>query len=391
MALALTINSVSRSWQHGSLRIEAVRNSRQTITFDVRSMDASWRPALDQAVVFTEGGTAIFGGTILSLEEQSSHGQVGNTTPIKTTVTAVDYNALPDRRFISTSLPSGLSLKAALTILVAYLATYGTTLHASQATGPTLEALTFDYVQLTDVLNQLASLTGYIWQIDASNVLRMSLPTSLAAPFNVSLSGKQANGDVIVRQSRDKYANRVILLAGGVTTRAVAKDGQGNKYYGPGTTTTDGQHRYWSLSPAIVSWTYGDVHRLGLNVVVGGMITEWPVWIFEGNPTTEYTVQGAYNVLEYSPTDYWTLDETSGTTADDIGSGNHDLTWSGSPIIGVLLSNGRRGVLMDGVDDSGAIASVAASTTTFTFSAWVRPDFTQGTTRGLFFEQGSNL
>ncbi|HZL93365.1 MAG TPA: LamG-like jellyroll fold domain-containing protein, partial [Vicinamibacterales bacterium] len=72
------------------------------------------------------------------------------------------------------------------------------------------------------------------------------------------------------------------------------------------------------------------------------------------------------------PTNYWRLQETSGTVADDIGSGADDGTIAGTPEMGVVTPVGT-GFRFDGVDDVITMAAVL-STATWSFACWLKPD-----------------
>ena len=211
MTVTLTIDGVTKEFDPGSLDIGLVANGRSTLSVHVKSWDGSYRPALSDDITVVQDGTTIFGGEIESVRESGVGGLP--VTPILLEITATDYQGLPDRRVVTDSYVSS-NLKTRLTSLVSdYLSTYGVTLHASQANGPTLEAVTYDHRSLTDVLNELSNLTGYVWTISASKVLRMQLPSSVSAPFNVTAGTNQV-GDLTVEPSRHDYANVVTVRAG---------------------------------------------------------------------------------------------------------------------------------------------------------------------------------
>lgn len=111
----------------------------------------------------TTGGTGgtvarrIFGGFVDKPTERGFQG-VG-LTPITTAVSALDFNALPNRRYVTATIPAG-TLKAALLAIKPYLTPYGVTLDPAQVTGPSLPALTYNATKLTDVFADLEWLSG---------------------------------------------------------------------------------------------------------------------------------------------------------------------------------------------------------------------------------------
>lgn len=217
MAIALTIGGSAKAYRVGSLHLSASANGRTTAAFDVRSNDGTYRPALDAEVIITENATRIFGGLV---DRPSESGVLGDKSGayagIVTKVSAVDFNAYTERRFVNETLAAG-TLKSMLTTLVAnYLTGYGVTLDGSQVDGPSLPELIYEYRNLSDVLNELAKLTGkygdpYVWRIDEFKVLSMGQPASTAAPFDITVASERAVGDITVETTRDKYANTIIL------------------------------------------------------------------------------------------------------------------------------------------------------------------------------------
>ena len=215
--LALTIAGDSKRYVVSSLNVNYTLNGRTTASFDVRSNDASYRPALGAEVVLTDGGSTILGGVIQRVGERSVFGDsMGDANAIYTRVVVADYHSYTERRFVNETLAAG-TLKSMLTTLVAnYLDDYGVTLHASQVNGPNIPEVVYEYRSLTEVLNELMQLTAdagdpYVWKIDESKVLRAFQPSTQAAPFNLTEAAKASVGDVTVDQSRDQYANKIIL------------------------------------------------------------------------------------------------------------------------------------------------------------------------------------
>lgn len=214
MAVVVTIGGVTKTLQP-NWSILATPNGNDTLHCVVKSLDGSYRPAMDAEIVLTENGTAIFGGTIQTPRER---GILTKGTGILTTISAISFDAMADRRYVSATIPTG-TLKAALIVLTTYLATYGITLDAAQVDGPSLPALTYDYRKLRDILDELASFTGYIWEISYTKVLRMFAPGTITAPVNIVDGDRRAIGDVEVSTTRAAaggagYANRVIVRGG---------------------------------------------------------------------------------------------------------------------------------------------------------------------------------
>ena len=267
--------TLRRGWSH-----QAAANGRDTFTGVVRARNGSYRPALNAAVVLSEavaiatssnanpthvitaeahgivsgqtvtvaghsvsgvnganiatrvsateftlpvastggtGGTVarrLFGGAIEAPVEQGAGGY--GLATITTELPCADYNAQAEHRVINEVLAGG-TLLAMLTRIGVILTI---TIHPNQVTGPTLAALPCEYATLRDVLDTLATTTGYAWEFDAFNRLRMFLPNTEAAPVAVIDGNDVAVGDISVTRSRTNYANRVILRYSNAATAA---------------------------------------------------------------------------------------------------------------------------------------------------------------------------
>lgn len=211
----LTIDGVARTLQE-NWNIAAPANGPGTMNFEVLSLDASYVPDLSDEVILTEDGTRIFGGVIKSTFVKGAGGKV--VRPIVTEVTATDFNILATRRYFSGTLTG--TLEDFLTVLVNYID--GATLSPSQVTGPTLESVTYAAWKVSDVLDQISQLTGYVWEVNYEKVLSMYLPGTRNAPFVVTATNGYAEGDLTAEDTNEQYANRVYVYGTGVT--AIAED-----------------------------------------------------------------------------------------------------------------------------------------------------------------------
>lgn len=236
MIWTLTIAGVPKAIRAGSLHLSETLNGRTTAAFAIVSFDGTYRPAMDAQVIIEEDGGRVFGGLVERVTERGFHG--GAKPAIETIVSAGDFTAYTDRRYVNETIPAG-TLKAALIVVTSYLAGYGVTLDAGQVDGPTLPELVYVYRPLTEVLNELSTLTAgfgeqFAWTIDSFKVLSMAQPSTLAAPFD--LIGNllpEVVGDIEVEPRRDHFANRVI-----VKVPAKQEDNHLESFTGDGSATT---------------------------------------------------------------------------------------------------------------------------------------------------------
>lgn len=211
MIFDLTIAGVPKLLKAGSFRMSQVANGSTTVSFAIISQDRSYRPALDDEVIIEVNGTRIFGGIINRPVETGF-----NPSGIITYITATDFNDYAERRYVFETIPAG-TLKAALQVIEPYLTPYGVTLDPAQVNGPDLPDRNYEDRHLVEVLDEFSLLTlnageQYIWNIDHFKVLSMVQPSTVAAPFTVTEGpGTVILWDVEVEQTRENFANRVIL------------------------------------------------------------------------------------------------------------------------------------------------------------------------------------
>lgn len=148
----------------------------------------------------------LFGGTVFQRAEAglANYG----TVAIKVRLSCVDYNVQAERRYIKEEPLAADKLGHQLS----YLATnYSFTLNAGQVDGPDISDIPCDYTALKDLLDKYTTLTGYNWEWDEWNELRMDEPNKIKCPVNVIDGNDVAVGDITVEPTRINYANRVIL------------------------------------------------------------------------------------------------------------------------------------------------------------------------------------
>lgn len=215
MDVDLYINGVWREVAVLSLSVHEGLNGRSTMRCRVQTAAVDV-PELDDAVVLEMNSGSpsdvLFAGVISDVDEQWLDPD-GNRI---TSITSEDYTALADRRFINASTTGGISGRDAIDYVVTnYLAAYGVTRDPSMAAGATLGALAYDYARATDVINdivRLAAPDGWLWRIDENKVLTAWEPSAVAYPCPWSLtSPSQLAGNLAIKPSRERYANRVVL------------------------------------------------------------------------------------------------------------------------------------------------------------------------------------
>lgn len=221
----VTIGGVPHDIQVGWTLTETV-NGRSKFTADVVSLRATYRPVIGDEIILTENGVRIFGGIIDTPVERG----FGKGYGIVTRISAVDFNALADRRHvIGGKIPAGYTLAQGLAIMLTILP--GVTMDPLQVNGPALPLIEYGEMSVTEVFNQFSVITGYIWNIDYNKRLRMYAVGDVVAPMNLTTASGVIIGDVEVETSREGYANCIIVRAGTGTSEITES-----------LTSTDGLH-----------------------------------------------------------------------------------------------------------------------------------------------------
>jgi hypothetical protein len=233
-SLAIAIAGVDQTRKCSGLRTRAQTNAVGSGSMQVDDLVGSVIPAIDDAVAVTLAAAPAWSGTVDN--PKTTH--FGEAVGVSTSVSLLDSMDRARRVLVNRTFAAG-TLKVLLTSLCAApsgeLYRAGVTLSASQANGPTLGAVTASWQTALDLLNYLTTLTGYVWYIDASNVLRMWGVGDLSSGVTVS----RANGNFISatwERKRAAYRNRQYID------------------YGPAGTQVD-VTQSWTANGADVSWS----------------------------------------------------------------------------------------------------------------------------------------
>src|SRR5262245_12327515 len=308
-----TVSGVARRLKLGFEIIEAA-NGRNRLSCAIDSLDGTVRPPIGAELTLDEDGIRIFGGTIEAPHEGGAGGL--GIVPITTQISALDYNAYPERKYVNYTFAAG-TLKSILQSLVTtFLSAVGLTLDPLQEDGPTLSALPAFFVRADDLLNQLSTLSGWIWNVDYSKQLRMRAPTTTIAPFDVTTASRYALGDVTVEPSWEDYGNRVHLLAGdGLHDVADVFAGNGTtstftlRYSvsatrgyvdNSGVTETLGTGATWTLDPAAGTITRVSPPAAGAVITIN-YTAQFPVWVMAEAPGGIPTPPGLWERLVRQP------------------------------------------------------------------------------------------
>lgn len=256
----LFINGVERGFANHSMTLDESLHHRTVLSFTLHT-DGSYRPGRDDEVELFEDATIEFAGFVHKVVESGAGGEP--IEDIKLVVHCVDLEYLADRRaLVNTFFPEGDTLEDLLDTVAGHLATDGVTVDPAQVTGPTLPYISVPSMSVSQLLDTVTEMTGYVWEIypsGANRYLRAYLPAATAAPFDVIDGTDPTVDDIKVEPSTEEYANRVVVQFGSGQREVI------DHFVGDGSTTVFDLNYY----PLIA-------HRGIVNVggtVVDGVIT----------------------------------------------------------------------------------------------------------------------
>lgn len=284
-SIGVTIGGVTKAVR--GLRYSSLVGGVGQASFVVDDPSGSYIPADDAAVVITLGGATAWSGEIAEVDVEYL-GDAG----VSCAVTAHDSMQLAQRGLINAIIPSQ-TLKATLQFLTTTggaLQVVGVSLSGSQATGPTLGVITAPWWTPQQLLDHLTTLTGYVWRINASQVLEMWDVGTKSSGVTIS----RANGNCVSAawtRQRFSYRNRQWVVYGPSEIQWVA-----DTFAGDGSTRQFVLRYQVAVQPGTVTVTPGPV-----TYPVGTYGVDALEWTYD--PATLAIRQDAgYTVLSVSQT-----------------------------------------------------------------------------------------
>lgn len=229
----ILINSVDRTADvlNQSLSIEDVVNDKQnTISFVLMDLSSSGIPDPDQEIiVYDIEGTRIFGGYVTEVRMDTRDGQV------RAVVRGIDYVRLLDRNLVHRSYEDMTVREIVLDIVDRYCAGFGITTN-QVLEGPTIDQISFNYIQPSQAFRKLAELTGRNWYIDYEKDIHFFPTTTNQAPFDIDDDSTNYS-NLKISKDATHIKNRVYVRGGtklsDATTYSVKGDGVMTKFVLP--------------------------------------------------------------------------------------------------------------------------------------------------------------
>lgn len=356
---SFTIGGDEVNCLYDSFDIRHTNGAVSTFSCDIISTGSPvTRFSVFSSVVVEEDGVKIFSGTVKQVRESgfgapNLYDPVTGAPQIVTRITAEDHFDIGERKTVTLTIADGTTLEDALTALVAELSALDVTLHPSQATGPTLPAMTFTSKRASEVIQAFTDATGWLSRIDYDKQLRMFDQGELTAPFNIDEfdDPPRWTGDVEVENILgDDYANRVIVIV-----KLPEQKGRIERFDGDDVTAT------FSLQYTLIR-SFGIIHRYEDDDTIAGGETfgiKDVDFDSDGNPT-QWWYDPATNMItrNIGPTEegfYYALTFDGFFTAEGFAE---DAVAIADPDIGLyelVIEN------PDGVDTQEAADALAAA------------------------------
>ncbi len=189
MALTVNINASNRTSRvmYRSMSVEKVL-SIETAGFDVYDpikTTAAYRPQVGHEVTIYHGSDLLFGGEIVTVQDQRP--APDNRGGALTRVRCRGFDKFADERVVNKTFSAGQTVLAVANALVSqFLAPKGVTNISPTSGGPTLPELVFEMRSLRSCLDELTTLSGYMWRINGLKQFAMHAPGAIAGPHPIS-------------------------------------------------------------------------------------------------------------------------------------------------------------------------------------------------------------
>lgn len=241
MAIALTLvvggQTLTAFARPTTLHIQDQLTSRNTFNVELwdQTLADFTRPIVGQPVLLldTNGTTKLFAGSVDEIDEQLITG--GRFNYLDYILKCVDYNQICDRFLVAESfINPAQTLSDIVNFIVANTLLGEGISNAGVNTGPVIaETKLFNYKTVTQVFNELQTLSNFVWWIDYDKVLNFVPRTG--TPSGITLDTTNTiSCTVMTSRAVGPYRNVQYVRAGtaetAVRTEVLTGDGQRKSY-----------------------------------------------------------------------------------------------------------------------------------------------------------------
>ena len=212
MAIYIPVD-LTTYYRPSTLEIQDEINARSVARFQL--VDKTGALDVDDGLpieIYNYSGSLIYGGFVFYPKRMNPIG----TDAIFYDIECVDQQCIADRYLVAESYANQTAGTIVRDLMNNYLIADGITEGTIQNGNVLAIAKFIRTGTVTDALNQLADVSGYIWYIDFDKKLYFIERSADVAPFNIVDNSPIVN--INVRQDRSKYRNRQYLRGGTTPT-----------------------------------------------------------------------------------------------------------------------------------------------------------------------------
>lgn len=208
---AIVINSVDRTTDvlSQSLAIEDIINDQQnTCSFSLIDRSGNGTPSTDEEIIITDlDGNKAFAGYVTNVSMNKLENGV-----VLADVQCIDYSRLLDGYLVHDNFESQLDSTIIKTIIDDYAGATGIT-YNNVLDGATIDKITFNYVQPSQVFRKIAELTGRYWYIDYDKDINYFPLTTTSTPFDID-DNSATYSNLKIAKDATQLKNRIYVRGG---------------------------------------------------------------------------------------------------------------------------------------------------------------------------------
>jgi hypothetical protein len=222
--LTISIAGVDKSsmFQANSFSFTDELKNKTTARFDLVDAAGTYRPIRGQLVVIAKSGTTVYSGIIDEFDEEK-----WTSIANKFSISCVNLSDIFERTIVFGSYDSYAAGDIIKDLVSIFFAAEGITT-TNVEDGPVLPLIEFNYIAMSDALNDLAAYSGLSWYIDFNKDIHFYSRTAEPAPWELTDTSADFRNFKITRH-REGYRNvQYITNAQGTTgarTETLTGDG----------------------------------------------------------------------------------------------------------------------------------------------------------------------
>ena len=211
MAIVIEINDIDKTGEIVTSSVmlnRALTNQIDTLTFEIKRANSSgYKPVLNNKVEVIEDGTLIFGGQIVSIDEEVD----GLVEKVK--ISCKDFSFDMDKKLVVKTY-SSMTVAAIIADINTNFLPAGYTV--TNVVCPIIvNYIAFNYEMPSKCFQQLATITDYDWYVDEAKNIYFFQKGSQSAPFNLTdTNGKYIYNSLKIKKDIKNIRNSIIVRGG---------------------------------------------------------------------------------------------------------------------------------------------------------------------------------